>query len=277
MRLETLHAVTYFAPESRAAADTCGLRGFWMGYFGFRAAPLGAVGPEMVTATFANFAPAMVERAIPDSVGACRARRAARRPAARRRGSVAPDRAGDRADRLRLVAAVTDAILTVPPAPELPLFSANRVLAPPADGVEALWQASTTLREHRGDAHVVALRAAELAGCEAHVLYAAEQGVPESLLRDNRGWSASEWDAARAALAGRGLVAASGEVTPEGRAAPGRRGGGHRHPRLRGARRARRRRAGGRPRSPRGAVVASGLVPYPNPMGLPPVGAARST
>jgi len=39
---------TYFAPESRAAADACGLRGFWMGYFAFRAAPLGAVGPDVV-------------------------------------------------------------------------------------------------------------------------------------------------------------------------------------------------------------------------------------
>lgn len=42
-RVETIHAVTYFAPESHAAAKAAGLKGFWMGYFGFRAAPLGAV------------------------------------------------------------------------------------------------------------------------------------------------------------------------------------------------------------------------------------------
>ena len=43
-RLETIHAVTYFAGESRQAATDIGLKGFWMGYFGFRAAPLGPVG-----------------------------------------------------------------------------------------------------------------------------------------------------------------------------------------------------------------------------------------
>ncbi len=66
-RIETLHAVTYFAPESQAAAKDAGLRGFWMGYFGFRAAPLGAVTAGVVEATFANFEPGMVGRAIPDA------------------------------------------------------------------------------------------------------------------------------------------------------------------------------------------------------------------
>ena len=54
-----------------------GLRGFWMGYpFVGRAAPLGAVGPAVVTATFFNFHPEMVRRAIPDAwLFACYARR----------------------------------------------------------------------------------------------------------------------------------------------------------------------------------------------------------
>ncbi len=62
---EPVHAVTYFAPEARSAFEEAGLRGFWRGYFAGRAAPLGAAGPEVVTASFYNFAPAMVERAIP--------------------------------------------------------------------------------------------------------------------------------------------------------------------------------------------------------------------
>ena len=66
-RFETVHAVTYFAPESRDAATRIGLRGFWMGYFGFRAAPLGAVDAEVVTDACWNFAPRMVARAIPDA------------------------------------------------------------------------------------------------------------------------------------------------------------------------------------------------------------------
>ena len=30
---EPVHAVTYFAPEARAATEDAGLRGFWRGYF----------------------------------------------------------------------------------------------------------------------------------------------------------------------------------------------------------------------------------------------------
>ena len=66
-RIEAVHAVTYFAPESRDQLAATGLRGFWMGYFAARAAPLGAVGPALVSATFFNFHPSMVERAIPDA------------------------------------------------------------------------------------------------------------------------------------------------------------------------------------------------------------------
>lgn len=38
-----------------------------MGYFGFRASPMGAVNAAVVEAAFANFAPAMVRRSIPDA------------------------------------------------------------------------------------------------------------------------------------------------------------------------------------------------------------------
>ncbi len=63
--IETVHAVVYFAPEPRERYSNLGLRGYWRGYFASRAAALGAVGPEIVTALFAGFAPAMVARAIP--------------------------------------------------------------------------------------------------------------------------------------------------------------------------------------------------------------------
>ena len=64
-RLEVVNAVTYFSPESRDAAERIGLKGFWMGYFAFRAAPMGPVTPGVVEATFFNFHPERVRRAIP--------------------------------------------------------------------------------------------------------------------------------------------------------------------------------------------------------------------
>jgi hypothetical protein len=63
---EPYHALTYFADESRAVAEAHGLRGFWRGYFAMRAAPLGPVGPAVVTAAFYNFAPSFVARAVPE-------------------------------------------------------------------------------------------------------------------------------------------------------------------------------------------------------------------
>ena len=57
--------MTYFAPEARAALDGVGYRGFWMGYFVARSAPLGIVPPEVVTAVFYNFAPERGAKALP--------------------------------------------------------------------------------------------------------------------------------------------------------------------------------------------------------------------
>ena len=47
LAFEPVHAVVYFDPECLAAVDGLGFRGFWMGYFAGRAAPFGAVGPEL--------------------------------------------------------------------------------------------------------------------------------------------------------------------------------------------------------------------------------------
>src|ERR1700748_1815595 len=64
-RFEPVQPVTYFAPEVRAALDELGYRGYWMGYFAARSAPLGVVAPEVVTAIFHNFAPQRVAKALP--------------------------------------------------------------------------------------------------------------------------------------------------------------------------------------------------------------------
>jgi hypothetical protein len=45
-----------------------------------------------------------------------------------------------------------------------------------------LWQACTTLREHRGDGHVAACVAAGLSGLDAHVVQVAALISPEMLV-----------------------------------------------------------------------------------------------
>ncbi len=214
-RLEAVHAVTYFSSESREANKAAGLRGFWMGYFAARAAPMGAVAAGVVEATFANFHPDMVRRAIPDAWGyasptdllVLRARAAADAI-----GRLAPNAAAgdDVLGLLHPAIGQADAV-------GRPLFAANREVVIDDDPLGALWQCATTLREHRGDGHVAVLCEAGLDGCETHVLFAAAREVPAELLRASRGWSEDDWNAAEERLATRGLLDGAGQLTPDGR------------------------------------------------------------
>src|SRR3954469_10905160 len=63
--VEPLHNHVYFSPEQDEHLTAVGLRPGRMCYFAGRAAAMGAVGPGTVTATFANFAPALVARHVP--------------------------------------------------------------------------------------------------------------------------------------------------------------------------------------------------------------------
>jgi hypothetical protein len=156
------------------------------------------------------------------------------------------------------------------------LFSANRALSPPDDPVDALWQACTSLREHRGDGHVAALTAAGLDGCQALVLFALSEGLPATLFRESRGWSADEWGLARARLEARGLVRAD-RIAPDGvelrRALEQTTDDLAAAPFLAlGAREADEALASAR--SVARAVAEGGDIPFPNPMGLPAPGPA---
>jgi hypothetical protein len=104
-----------------------------------------------------------------------------------------------------------------------PLAGANRSLWPSVatalgtGGLGEVWQACTTLREHRGDGHVAALVTHGVRGLEAHLLAAGAKGVPTEVLRENRGWTEEEWESCLAILARRGLLHADGRVTDQGR------------------------------------------------------------
>jgi len=220
--LGPIHAVTYFAVESDEAFRACGLRGFWMGYFAGRSAPMGAVAPAVATATFYNFAPKMAARALPDAWGFAS-------PAQVLEARLAGvDRAFDRifgSDRhARSVAAA--AVIARRAAENItvvgrPLAAGNAALPWPDDPVLALWQATTILREHRGDGHVAALVDAGLDGCQAHISFVATGAVPRSVLQPARGWSDEEWEEAERTLVARGWVeeADPATLTPAGAAA----------------------------------------------------------
>ncbi|MEK9938665.1 MAG: hypothetical protein VW552_08015 [Ilumatobacter sp.] len=211
---ETVHAVTYFSEESIAAARELGYRGFWMGYFAFRAAPLGPVGPAAVEALFNNFHADRVARALPDaweiappSVAIDR-RRSAAAEALRRFGVEGPDE--------YLLQAMFGSVATIAPHGRA-MFAANRQIAPTGDPVADLWQWCTTVREHRGDGHVAALAVLGIDGLEATVLLAADLDIDLELFEQSRGWERRHIDAALSRLGQHGLVDEDGGLTESGR------------------------------------------------------------
>jgi hypothetical protein len=215
---EPFHALTYFADEARTAYGAAGLTGFWAGYFAGRAAPLGAAGPELVTATFASFAPDFVARRVPGvwtttSPAEALAARLAGVDAAVQRalpGWADSADAREAADLARRAAGAVDL-------PGRPLAAANSALPEPRQPHLALWQALTTLREHRGDGHLAALLLRDLLGLPALVLTAAAGTTAAEWLQKARGWSPEDWAEATDALSARGWLA-HGELTAEGRA-----------------------------------------------------------
>ena len=136
------------------------MRGFWMGYAAQRAAPLGAASAAIATAAFFGFHPDRIARALPDAWAPDDARGRACRPARpvrmRRCGgcgvthaAAAPKRSRPRTSPGRPQRA--------PIARAACWRAANQALPRPAQPHLALWQAATTLREHRGDGHIAVL------------------------------------------------------------------------------------------------------------------------
>jgi hypothetical protein len=266
---ETVHAVTYFAPQPRQAAADLGLQGFWAGYVVLRAAPLGRVAPAMVTAVFHGFAARRVAKVLPaawDVVSPERGVDVRARAAAQALRDVYPDAdaAAAAADAVGEAAAAVDVAGRV-------LAAANASLPLRQDPYERLWQATTTLREHRGDGHVAALVAADVLPVESHLLKIAAGESQEETLRLGRAWGEEAWEAGSRRLRERGWIDAGGALTDVGRSA---RADVERRTdvaasapwRTLGAERTARAAALLRPVAD--AVAASGVVPFPNPVGL---------
>jgi Helix-turn-helix family len=270
---EPVHAVTYFAPEARSAYQDAGLRGFWRGYFAGRAAPLGAASAAVVTASFFNFAPAFVARAIPgvwELITPEEALRVRLAGATEALGRLFGD-AG--------VASAADLLWRAVGELEFSgrvLASADAALPRPEDGPGRLWLSATVLREHRGDGHFAALAAADIDGCEAVALRCLLDLRREDL-QPVRGWTDEEWDDALARLAARGWAGADGRITSAGRDA---------HAAVENATD----RAAARPWARLGpeataeiaaaltplAQACAAVVPYPSPIGVPvPLGERR--
>lgn len=219
--LERYHGMVYFVPEGRDQYERLGLTGR-MGYFASRSAALGAVGPDVVIATFFNFHPTLVRAAIPeawsraDPARVLAARSSVVDEALKR---MLGDRIGD--DDVAGAATLARRAAEACWPQGRPLFAAHSQLPWPEEAHLVLWHAATLLREFRGDGHIACLVENGLGPVDALVLHAAfADGMPSRhVLQATRAWSDEEWDAGVDRLAGRGWVTDAGVITDAGRAA----------------------------------------------------------
>ena len=202
---EPVHALTYFAPAALAAAGNLG-DSFWARYVAQRAAPLGPVPTAVVVAAFGGFAPDRIAGALA-GVGPDVTPTAALE--VRLRGIDAAFGDLDERPDGAVVAEAADLAWEAAQACEdagRVLGAANRALPRPATPHLALWQATTTLREHRGDGHLAALAVHGVSPVASHVLKVAAGESPARDLRLGRRIPDAAWSGEVARLAGRGLA-----------------------------------------------------------------------
>ena len=214
---EPVHALTYFAPAALAVAEPLG-GSFWARYVAQRAAPLGGVPTAVVVAAFGGFAPDRIADA-----------RAAVAPGVTPTSALAARLDGVDAAFADLADAPDAAVVTE--AADLAweaaaacedagrvLGAANRALPRPAAPHLVLWQATTTLREHRGDGHLAALAVHGVGPVASHVLKVAAGESPGRDLRLGRRIPDDAWEAGTARLATAGVLDDDGGLTDAGRA-----------------------------------------------------------
>lgn len=273
--LEPYHAMIYFSPEARAAFKDAGLKGYWMGYFASRSAPLGIVPTSVISALFYNFHPRMVQRALPDAWSFTTPKhmlhlrlQAADVTLRRLLGELITSGELVEAAELARRAATSGSV------EGRALFAAYTDLPWPTEPHLVLWHATTLLREFRGDGHVASLFTAGIDGCQAHIVQVAHGHVARETLQSNRGWSDEEWEAAYQRMQQRGLLDEQGQFTAAGSTLyqeiedrtdllalpPWQHLGTEAASRLIALM---------RPISTR--VVEQGGIPMPNPIGLPPM------
>jgi len=217
--LEPYHGLVYFTPHAAVAYAELGIHGR-DGYFASRSAPLGAVGPEVVIATFYNFYPLLIHHAIPSAW-----EKASPAEILAARLSVADaalgEVLGDAIDGDDVIEAATlaETAARACTVQGRPLFAGHAQLPWPDEPHLALWHAITLLREFRGDGHIAALVTANLDPCEALITHAGadDSGIGYDTLQRSRAWPEEDWNAAKTRLSARGLFDGA-RLTDEGNA-----------------------------------------------------------
>ena len=215
---EPIVLVGYRAPELQTICKQLGLSEHRMSYYAVRAAALGPVAAEVVSATFYHHTVEMVSPAIPLAWSIATPERivAARFEAVDGSLRRLLPQEIESAEITEAVELVREALMGCSIAGRA-LFAAHAALPWPSEPHVALWHGLNLLREHRGDGHTSAVMAARLTPSQAAPMLIATTGEA----RDSRSWRWPDdiWNQAVAALQERGWLDDAGVLTDEGLAA----------------------------------------------------------
>ena len=208
----------YGAPELQTICKQLGLSEHRMSYYAVRAAALGRVAAEVVSATFYHHTVEMVSPAIPLAWSIASPERivAARFEAVDQALRRLLPQQIESAEVVEAVELVREAMVGCSIAGR-PLFAAHSALPWPSEPHVALWHGLNLFREHRGEGHTSAVMAARLTPEQTAPLLIAATGEA----RDGRSWRWPDdvWNQAVAELQERGWLDDAGGLTDEGLAA----------------------------------------------------------
>ncbi len=214
---EPLHSCAYYADEVKRFTEF-GFSGWWHAYFAYRAAPMGAVSAQEVTVAFYNFAPRMVEKAVPSCWEVMSPRNVRQQQIQIMEEALHRIFENDVPDRRAAYAA--EALRETLKGLETsgrPLYEAWGTESWPESLLLSLWHAATLLREYRFDGHNDALREADISGLGCHLMMAADGRGTPTVIQSIRGWTPKEWQLEAEKLRSRGWINAEGLHTELGR------------------------------------------------------------
>ena len=226
--LEPVIGQVYFSPECHSNYEALGFNpssrsadGVALpdgpAYFTSRGSVMGEVAGEVVAAAFAVFNPEVV---VPSVEFGWARTDAATMCAARDAGAIAQLTRilGEEPAGLQRVNEILIRAVAVLRPEGRPLFAGLSSLPLPDTALGAMWRRGDMLREYRGDSHTAAWISAGFDATEIGLISELYWGLPMRSYSRTRGWTETQFDAAQARLAARGLVTDSG-FTAAGRTA----------------------------------------------------------
>ena len=213
---ELIHAVHYFDPSLIEEGKAIGYDHYWTTYFATRMAPMGAADAATTIAVFYGWNAGRIAGTVPEAwaiAGPEQALAARLRSAETTLAKVTADLDGAAVAEAAELAWNASQLIDLP---GRALGAANYALPKPSSTLGTLWQATTTLREHRGDGHNAVLVAHDLGPIEAHLLKTGSGEIDVPTIQKTRKWSDEDWAAASEKLSSRGLLNTDGTLTESG-------------------------------------------------------------